>query len=162
MQTDTRLCVYTYWGDQIADDLSHEVCHGDLHAVIPRIPLWIDEGIAEFYEADRGKTGLNQSQYDLLITDHRNKKWQPNLERLEQLVRTESLTETDYAEAWLWAHFLLTTSEARKELLTEYLADCREGKSEGMSERLTRIEPDYQQSVQRHLEQLRSGDSFAP
>ena len=162
VQTDTRLCVYTYWGDQIAEDLSHEVCHGYLHAAIPRIPLWIDEGIAEFYEADRGKTGWNPSQCYLLITASKNKKWQPNLKRLEQLVQTASLTEMDYAEAWLWAHFLLTTNEARKELLQEYLADCRDGKSDEMSERLARIEPDYQQSIHRHLEQLQSGDLFAP
>ena len=162
VQTDTRLCVYTYWGDQIAEDLSHEVCHGYLHAAIPRIPLWIDEGIAEFYEADRGKTGWNASQYDLLITARKNKKWQPNLERLEQLLQTASLTETDYAEAWLWTHFLLTTNDVRKALLQEYLADCRDGEPEEMSERLARIEPDYQRSIQRHLEELQSGDLLAP
>ena len=77
-------------------------------------------------------------------------------------MQTASLTEMDYAEAWLWAHFLLTTNEARKELLQEYLADCRDRKSDEMSERLARIEPDYQQSIHRHLEQLQSGDLFAP
>ncbi len=161
-QTDSRLCVYTYWGDQIAADLCHEVCHGYLHATIPRIPLWIDEGIAEFYEVDRGKTGLNATQYELLITAEKSQDWQPDLERLEALTHMETLTEIDYAEAWLWAHFLLTTSEVRKALLQEYLADCRIGKAETMSDRLARIEPNYQQSVQRHLEQLRSNDVLTP
>ena len=102
MQTDTRLCVYTYWGDHIAKDLCHEVCHGYLHAVVPRIPLWIDEGLAEFYESDRGKTGWNPTQFKLLIAAREETDWQPDLERLEKLKQTEELTEIDYAEAWLW------------------------------------------------------------
>tara|TARA_Y100001978_G_scaffold103897_1_gene92899 strand:- start:287 stop:1153 length:867 start_codon:yes stop_codon:yes gene_type:complete len=161
-QNGSRLCVYTYWGDQVSEDLSHEVCHGYLHATIPRIPLWIDEGIAEFYEADRGNTGWNPSQYDLLITARESQRWQPDLERLERLVQTESLTEMDYAEAWLWAHFLLTTSEVRKALLREYLADCGRGDVESMSKRLSRVDPNYGQSVQQHLERMRLNDVFAP
>ncbi len=162
VQTDTRLCVYTYWGDHIAEDLCHEVCHGYLHAAIPRIPLWIDEGLAEFYECDRGKTGWNPSQYDLLIAASDRKDWQPDLERLEQLTRTEELTEMDYAESWLWAHFLLRTTDSRQKILQDYLAECRRGTGAVLSETLKQIEPDYLEDLQLHLGQLRSGDLFAP
>ncbi len=32
LETDTRLTVYAYWGDHVAEDLRHEVTHGYLHA----------------------------------------------------------------------------------------------------------------------------------
>ncbi len=35
VETDTRLAVYAYWGDRIAEDLRHEVAHGYLHACVP-------------------------------------------------------------------------------------------------------------------------------
>ncbi len=34
LETDTRLTVYAYWGDRVADDLRHEVCHGYLHSMV--------------------------------------------------------------------------------------------------------------------------------
>ena len=153
VQTDTRLCVYTYWGDHIAEDLCHEVCHGYLHAAVPRIPLWIDEGLAEFYECDRGQTGWNPSQYDLLIAARDKTDWQPNLKRLEKRTRTEELTELDYAESWLWAHFLLRTTDSRTALLQEYLADCRSGTGDIFSEKIRQAEPSYVENVLLHLEQ---------
>ena len=32
VESDTRLMVYAYWGDRVAEDLRHEVAHGYLHA----------------------------------------------------------------------------------------------------------------------------------
>ena len=162
VQTDTRLCVYTYWGDHIAEDLCHEVCHGYLHAVVPRIPLWIDEGLAEFYESDRGKTGWNPAQAERLIAAHAETDWQPDLERLERRTQTEELTEIDYAEAWLWTHFLLRTTDLRREILQDYLANCRLGTGDVLSQNLRKVEPDSRRQLLLHLEQLRSNDILAP
>ena len=47
METDTRLTVYAYWGDRVAEDLRHEVTHGYLHTMVPHVPLWLDEGLAQ-------------------------------------------------------------------------------------------------------------------
>ena len=46
------------------DDLRHEVTHGYLHSVVPDVPLWLDEGIAKFYEVPRGQRGLNRPLLD--------------------------------------------------------------------------------------------------
>ena len=60
LETDTRLQVYAQWGDRVAEDLRHEVTHGYLHSVVPNLPLWLDEGLAEFFEVPRGNRGLNR------------------------------------------------------------------------------------------------------
>ena len=57
VETDTRLAVYAFWGDRIAEDLRHEVSHGYMHAVVANLPLWLDEGLAEYFEVSRGTRG---------------------------------------------------------------------------------------------------------
>ena len=66
LETDTRLAVYAHWSDRVAEDLRHEVAHGYLHAVVPGLPLWLDEGLAEYFEVPRGQSGLNRPHVDLL------------------------------------------------------------------------------------------------
>ena len=57
LETDTRLAVYAHWSDRVAEDLRHEVAHGYLHSVVPGLPLWLDEGLAEYFEVPRGQNG---------------------------------------------------------------------------------------------------------
>ena len=67
LEGDTRLDVYAYWGDRVAEDLRHEVTHGYLHTMVPHLPLWLDEGLAEFYEVPRGQGGVNPPHVNLLL-----------------------------------------------------------------------------------------------
>ena len=46
VETDIELAVYAHRSDHLAEDLRHEVTHGYLHAALPRLPLWLDEGLA--------------------------------------------------------------------------------------------------------------------
>ena len=39
VESDTRLNIYAYWGDRVAEDLRHEVTHGYLHAMVPHSAL---------------------------------------------------------------------------------------------------------------------------
>ncbi len=48
--TPRELAVYTYWGKRIQEDLRHEYTHGLLHACLKEVPLWLDEGLAEYFE----------------------------------------------------------------------------------------------------------------
>jgi hypothetical protein len=74
VETDTRLSVYAYWGDRVAEDLRHEVVHGYLHAVVPHLPLWLDEGLAEYFEVPRGLSGLWAWVHYLLETSPRHQQ----------------------------------------------------------------------------------------
>jgi hypothetical protein len=137
LETDTRLTVYAHWGDRVAEDLRHEVAHGYLHAVAPGLPLWLDEGIAEYFEVHRGSGGMNRPHVDLLADMMQHDGWRPNLERLEQLTDAAEMDQRHYAEAWAWVYFLLHSDPQSKQLLTKYLADVRaHGPAEPLSTRL--------------------------
>ena len=53
--------VYTYWGNRIQQDLRHELTHAILHSVLKDVPLWLDEGLAEYFEVPHGWKGVNPS-----------------------------------------------------------------------------------------------------
>ncbi len=125
VESDTRLAVYAHWGDRVAEDLRHEVAHGYLHSVVQNLPLWLDEGLAEYFEVPRGNRGLNRPHVDELVTLLKQGRWQPNIRRLEGLKTPAEMTQIDYAESWAWVHWLLETEPARRELLQNYLAQLR-------------------------------------
>jgi hypothetical protein len=125
VESDTRLAVYAQWGDRIAEDLRHEVAHGYLHAVVQSLPLWLDEGLAEYFETARGTHGMNPPHVEELAALARQGRWSPNLRRLEALRSPSEMSQAEYAEAWLWMHWLLETEPRRRQLLQVYLADLR-------------------------------------
>ncbi len=124
VKNDTKLKVYAFWGDQVGEDLRHEIAHGYLHAVVPNIPLWLDEGLAEYYEVPRGKAGFNRRHIYHLVTELKENQWKPNLSRLEELATANEMTQLDYAESWLWIHFLLRSPEHAR-LVQNQLARLR-------------------------------------
>ena len=108
IKNDSMLNVYAMWGDRVAEDLRHEVTHGYLHSVAPSLPLWIDEGLAEYFEVGPDTDGLNQPHVQLLTSKFEQDQWKPSLGRMEGLYDPTTMTQIDYAEAWLWTHFLLS------------------------------------------------------
>ena len=163
VQTDTRLCVYTYWGDRIAEDLRHEVCHGYLHAAVPNIPLWLDEGLAEFYERDESVEGFHQEHVDLLVAARERGDWEPQLARIESLEEMEEMSELEYAEAWLWTHFPSADDRMAKKSAPRNVTDCSPQKREApLWQQWHLIEPDVSQQLLDHLAQLQSAGRLAP
>lgn len=151
VESDTRLMVYAYWGDRVAEDLRHEVAHGYLHSVVPRIPLWLDEGLAEYFEVPQGQCGLNQPHVAELA-QARSRGWEPNLRRLEQLATASDMNQIDYAEAWTWVHFLLETTPERRQLLHAYLQSLRQDEVVGpLSPRLREMHLDYERKLVDYL-----------
>lgn len=143
LETDTRLAVYAHWSDRVAEDLRHEVCHGYLHSIVPRLPLWLDEGLAEYFEVPRGQLGLNRPHVDLLSDMAEHEHWQPNLRRLEKLTEAVQMDQRDYAESWAWVYFFLNSPPERREVLTGYLADLRtRGAGDPLSVRLAALHTD--------------------
>lgn len=125
VESDTRLAVYAQWGDRVAEDLRHEVAHGYLHAVVPNIPLWLDEGLAEYFEVPRGHNGLNRPHVDELLKATADGVWRPDMARLEQLRSINDMRQIDYAEAWAWVHLLLETTPDRGAILRTQLQTLR-------------------------------------
>ena len=42
--------VLVYLSDELHTDMPHECTHALLHSSLPMVPLWLDEGLAEYYE----------------------------------------------------------------------------------------------------------------
>ncbi|NLX98885.1 MAG: hypothetical protein GXY83_22270 [Rhodopirellula sp.] len=155
LETDTRLQVYAQWGDRVAEDLRHEVTHGYLHSVVPSLPLWLDEGLAEYFEVPRGHRGLNRTQLENVLARAERGVWLPDLARLDALPPTRDLSRDDYAESWAWVHFLFESPLVSRELLRGYLGDLRQhGSTEPLSARVARALPGCNQAVVGHVWQL--------
>ena len=155
VKDDTSLKVIAHWGPRVGEDLRHEVTHGYLHSVVPNLPLWLDEGIAEYFETQRGKRGFNSPHVYLLSNAFRRGDWTPDLQRLEAIKRPESLTQSDYAEAWLWVHFLIESDTHSRKFLQDYLARLRmSGQAGDVTEKLEEWDLDVQQRLLDHLKTM--------
>lgn len=118
-----ELAVYAFWGDpsQVRVDLRHEYTHGLLHASLKNVPLWLDEGIAEYFEVpDAGPHRINVEHAQRLTTAVQN-GWRPDLRRLEAIDSIDEMHRLDYQEAWAWVHFLMHESPETRMLLLGYI-----------------------------------------
>jgi len=156
VETDTRLAVYAQWGDRVAEDLRHEVTHGYLHSSVSHLPLWLDEGLAEYYEVAPGAKGLNPVHLEQLERWRSRGLWRPDLKRLEAIGPSGELSQIDYAEAWAWVHLMLNSSPQAAEHLRRYLADLRRptGVPEGLRPRLQQLWADPEAMLADHLRRL--------
>lgn len=141
VKTDTSLSIYAHWQDRIAEDLRHETTHGYVHAVAGDVPLWLDEGIAEYFELPRSEHQVHREHVDRLAGRLLEGTWQPDLQRLESLRDAGLLTQDHYAEAWCWVHWILDTSAERRAMLQDFLTEVRRDPATApLSVRLSRIE----------------------
>jgi hypothetical protein len=155
IETDTRLMVYAYWGDRVAEDLRHEVSHGYMHSVVPNMPLWLDEGLAEYFEVTPGTGGLNVPHLEQLARQLEAGAWSPDLARLARLETVASMRQLEYAESWAWAHWLLHTTPERRELLTTYLRRLRNRETpQPLHDEIVRHCPEPDRALAEHVRRL--------
>jgi hypothetical protein len=146
------LLVYTYWGNRvngnsINQDLRHELTHAILHSVLKDVPLWLDEGLAEFFELPPGWRGVNPIHVEHL----RQPGVRYDLSRLEQLTDVQQMSPAEYRESWAWVHLMLSTPPARAALL-DYLKELRTNPQPGpLRSRLAVTFPAPESALQHHL-----------
>ncbi len=149
VEDDENLKVFAYWGEYVVEDLRHEVTHGYLHSVAPRIPLWLDEGLAEYFETADHR---NAPHIEQLSSRLMQGGWRPNLARLESLTAVSDMEQIDYAESWAWVHFLLNTTEERSNLLQGHLRAIRaDGSDRPLVEQLKQLSPQPEELLMAHL-----------
>ncbi len=145
------LLVYTYWGDRIQQDLRHELTHALLHSVLKDVPLWLDEGLAEFYEMPASWKGTNYQHLEAI----RRGGFQPNLARLEQLSKVEQMAPPEYREAWAWVHLMLRGKPEAKTVLLNYLQQLRTNPNPGpLGPRLATVYPSLEEALGQYLAQV--------
>ena len=148
------LIVYTYWGDRIQQDLRHELTHALLHSVLKDVPLWLDEGLAEYFEMPASWKGVNYQHLESL----RRGALGPtpcNLDRLEQFTDVQQMAPAEYREAWAWTHLMLRSTPQAKQALLAYLQDLRTNPRPGpVKPRLSQALGSVDDALQRHLAEL--------
>jgi hypothetical protein len=155
VESDTHLRVYAAWGDRVAEDLRHEVSHGYLHALVPDIPLWIDEGLAEMFEVRADERGLNRPHVEHLLAAHRAGVWRPDVARLALTRSLDEMQQTQYAESWGWMHWLLNSTPQNRALLQGYLDSLRNRRNPlPLNEVLLKQNPEAPKELISHLERI--------
>ncbi len=129
--------VYAYRHDKLAVDLRHECTHALLHASLPMVPLWLDEGLAKYFEVPAKERAFGHPNFFWL-------RWEMRLgtirtmSDLEQRHELTDMGASEYRYSWAWVHFMLHGPEAAHTTLVHYLADVRRGAIAGnLSEQLS-------------------------
>ena len=142
--------VFAFRSSELAVDLRHECTHALLHARLAMVPLWLDEGIAEYFEVapDQrafGSPHLSPIQWKLRFGQ------MPSIERLERLADLSQMGRAEYRDAWAWTHFLLHGPESARNELVHFLRDIQMRNPPGqLSRRLQGKVPQLSDSFRQH------------
>ena len=118
---DHRRVVYTFLqNDHLEEDLRHEGTHALVRGCYGDLPLWLDEGLAEYFETRSDAIGLQDEHLERLRDDLKQ-GWKPDLPRLESLTDIHQLSPRDYRESWAWVHLMLEPRSPGDSLLVSYL-----------------------------------------
>lgn len=119
--------VYAFRSATLITDLRHEFAHVLLHQYLQFLPLWIDEGLAEFCEERASERG--QSVRLAGVRWKSRFGWAPSLKSLENLPSAAQMTADDYRDSWAWVTFLLQESPESRAILKEYLRVISRGEA---------------------------------
>jgi hypothetical protein len=157
-----ELLVYTYWGDRVKEDLRHELTHALLHSVLKDVPLWLDEGLAEYFEVPPECKGIHYQHLNLIRREPPG-ALKPDLARLEGLSQVQQMSPAEYREAWAWVHLMLRDRAEARAVLLAYLQQLRVTTNPGPLEpRLAAVFPAPNDALEQHLARLDSGTSPVP
>jgi Flp pilus assembly protein TadD len=117
-------------GDNPFHALYHEYTHALLHLNFTGLPLWLDEGLAEFY--GNSVLGEKESKIGTIDKTHLYILGQNKLLPIEVLLNVEhssahyneeNRASVFYAESWALVHYLMLDPEARqRQLMKDFIA----------------------------------------
>ena len=154
--------------DRLIVNLRHEMTHAILNASLRYVPIWLDEGLAKYFETPRGDRATQNPFLDPVA--NRASSFLvpiPSLARLEKMTKMEQIGPDQYRDAWAWTHFLIHYSPETQRLLGRYLYSLRPENRVGMTAaRAAEIQkstpmtallkeemPDYKRAYKAHFEQ---------
>jgi hypothetical protein len=146
--------VFAYSNREIAVDVRHETTHAVLHTLLPMVPLWLDEGLAEYFEVPAAERFQGNPH---LKSVQRHVRWlRPvSLDKLESTERLDQMSRPKYREAWSWVHYLLHGPAHATEEFRRYLVDIHRHVPPGqLSRRLQQWIPDLNRSYAEHFLRL--------
>jgi hypothetical protein len=143
--------VFAYQSTDFETDVRHESTHALLHAALPLVPLWLDEGLAEYFE-----TARTHRVYD---SPHLSRiRWAarfaqvPDIGQLEGISDLADMGVNEYREAWAWVHFMLHGPAESHEELVSFLAAINARTPPGrLGQRLQNKMPDLNERFLDHF-----------
>jgi hypothetical protein len=100
------------------------------------IPLWLDEGLAEYFERPRNGRALNGAW----LKSVRRAVWLglfTSMESLEAKTDIVKMGEREYRDAWVWVQFMLHGGPGVHDELVRFLGDIHDRTPPGkLSQRL--------------------------
>lgn len=142
--------VYVYRSRALETDVRHETTHAWLHAGLPYVPMWFDEGVAEYFEPPASQR-VSHNDHAGAVRRSALFGWKPDLPRLEAMKTLTEMGEGHYRDAWAVVHFLIHGPEAAHREMFAYLDDIRSGRRPTpMSQRLSAALPGWEKQVATH------------
>lgn len=142
--------VFAYLSEELAVDLLHESTHALLHAVLPMVPLWLDEGLAEYFEVSPKRAANDHPHYRLTRWAARFGRI-PDLQRLESLNSLSQMGKKEYQAAWAWTHFFIHSSPRSNEIIKSYLATIQSHTPPGQLSSQLQLVPNWRQRFLEHF-----------
>ncbi len=125
--------VLTYMHEEWLTDARHECTHALLHQSNVKLPLWLDEGIAEYFETPIRDPHLHPDHLNAVQAQIRYGQI-VDLDSLEQANHVY-LEAKDYRDAWSVVNMLIHHSPETHQALTQYISDLTNGTAAGFLSR---------------------------
>lgn len=153
--------LFTHWHADVATDLRHEVAHALVNHGGRPLPLWLDEGLAEYFEIDVGKR-LRGNPYHRAIVDAAKRGQVRSLSELASVKQLSQFSDLHYRDSWAWIHFLIHRRSETRQILIRYLQEHATGIEPFDLERalVTKI-PQLQAEFEQHFVSLQSENTVA-
>ena len=128
--------VLTFMNPTWITDARHECTHALLDASTVRVPQWLDEGLAEYFETDSGNP-LEHATHRAAVRSQLRYGQVADLAQLERTDSNSILTAKDYRDAWSVTAFALNASQESKVVFQRFLQDLQNDRAGGfLSHRL--------------------------
>ena len=148
--------VFARLGTNISVDLRHETAHAVLHSILPMVPLWLDEGLGEYFEIPEATRATAHSH---LKSIRSRTRWGrvASIDMLEALDDLSKMNSEHYRDAWSWVHFMLHGPPDARTALQRFLQDIAAHVPPGkLSMRLRRNVPNLERAYLAHFRNFRS------
>ena len=116
--------VFAYQSEQLPVDLRHECTHALLHAALTEVPIWLDEGLAEYFEQPTDRRAFD-NPYLADVKRRASSGSAPDVADLERKTAENEMGEAEYRDAWALVHFMLHGPADARAAVRGYLSDLR-------------------------------------
>lgn len=147
--------LFTHWHDHIDVDLRHEAAHALLNQSGSELPLWLDEGLAEYFEL-HSDDRYARNPYLSEVVGQAGRALVPSLLMLERIDDLAGFTEPQYRDSWAWIHFLLHRNERTRQILVEFITRAQAKTPQPpLSRQLPAILSDPMFEFQQHFQDMK-------